>query len=252
MVIHEMSSSNISVFFCILGVSFIALADAPQPPWASEAELGFQRLKGNANSMAVNARLATKYINDNYIHGSEARFLLVETDEVQDKHQSVLESQANYKFDDKSYVLANLSYLADKYGAYFKDVTFSVGLGYMPAWSDEIRWRLEIGPGFHYQRPNLDEIGDDDLILPHDVKEPIMRAQSVLTWDISDSATTEGRFIVISGKSNTTLESRGSIETDILDTFAIKFSSTLRFIDKVPPGMKNKDSILNVNLLYRF
>lgn len=237
----------LSLLFCTNAVK----ANTP-PPWESEIELGFQRLTGNADSITLNTRLGVDYTEGPYRHTSEIRFLFVEKDDEVDKHKMNMESQANYKYDNKSYVLANVSYLSDKHGPYFKEVTFSLGMGYQAIWQETLSLLLEIGPGYHYQQPNLDEIDDDDLILPYDVKEPIIRGQAVFTWQFTEHTEFEAKFTAITGKSNTSLESRWSVETDIIDDLATKLTSTQKYISKVPPGLKQLDTIFTVSLVYAF
>lgn len=221
-------------------------------PWESELELGFQRLTGNADSITLNSRLAVSYTQGPYRHTSELRFLFVEKDDEVDKHKSNFESQANYKYNSKSYILANINYLSDKYGPYFKDVTLSTGMGYQAIWQENLSLLFEMGPGYHYQRPNLDEIDDDDLILPYDVREPVLRGQSVFLWQITPLTELEARVTAISGKSNTSVESRWSITTDLIADLALKVSSTQKYINKVPPGLKNLDTIFTISGVYRF
>ena len=166
--------------------------------------------------MSINTRLAAAYTMNNYYHASEMQFLLVEKDGEQDKHRSNFESQANYKYSDHYYALANVNYLSDKYGAYFKDVSVALGLGYFAIWQEDLTWLLEFGPGYRYQRPNLEAIDDDDLILPHDVREPILRGQTTLNWQMSETALIESRMTVITGESNRSVESRVALETDVM------------------------------------
>lgn len=237
--------------FCLLALPLCANADDPKP-WQSEIELGFQALSGNSDSMTINSRLGINYTEGRYRHSSDAKFLLVEKDGEEDKRKSEFESQANYKFDPKRYVWGNVSFLDDKYGPYFKDFSVAMGLGYQAIWQEDLSLLLEIGPGYRYQTPNLDEIDDDDLILPYDVEEAILRGQAELSWQITKKALFEGRITAIAGASNTSFEARASVSTSLIDDLAIKLSTTQKYISEVPPGLKTLDSIFTVNLLYKF
>ncbi|WP_028023448.1 DUF481 domain-containing protein [Enterovibrio calviensis] len=237
--------------FCLVALPLCALASVPER-WQSEVELGFQSLSGNSDSMTLNSRLGVNFTDGPYRHMSEAKFLLVEKDGEEDKHKSELESQANYKFDPKRYVLGNISFIDDKYGPYYQDLTLATGLGYQAIWQEDLSLLLEIGPGYRYQSPNLDEIDDDDLIMPYDVQEVIVRAQAELSWQINKNAQLETRVTAIAGPSNSSIETRASISTSLIDDLAIKLSTTQKYIDQVPPGLKNRDSIFTVNLAYKF
>ncbi|EOD79124.1 membrane protein [Grimontia indica] len=237
--------------FCLVALPLCASASVPEP-WQSEVELGFQALSGNSDSMTINSRLGVNYTEGPYRHTSEAKFLLVEKDGEEDKRKSEFESQANYKFDPKRYVWGNISFLDDKYGPYYEDLTVAAGLGYQAIWQEDLSLLLEIGPGYRYQTPNLDELDDDDLILPYDVEEAILRGQAELSWQMTKTALFEGRITAISGPSNTSFEARASVSTSLIDDLAIKLSTTQKYISEVPPGLKNLDSIFTVNMLYKF
>lgn len=250
--VFHMTCANLKGFlFCLLALPIGVKADVIRP-WESEIEFGFQRLTGNADSMALNTRLAINYTQGPYRHMSEARFLLIEKDGEEDKHKSEFESQVNYKFDPKRYVLGNINYVNDKYGPYFKDITFSTGVGYQAIWQEDLSLLLELGPGYRLQIPNLDEIDENDLVLPNDVREYIFRAQGSLEWQINDTAFFEGRITIISGASNTSFESRIALITDLIDKLAVKLSTAQKYISDVPPGLENRDSVFTVTVLYRF
>lgn len=252
MVNHMASALLKPSFFCLVALPFSAWADDVPPPWQSEVELGLQTLSGNSDSITLNTRLGMNYTSGPYRHTSEVKFLLVEKDGEEDKRKGEMESQANYKFDPTRYVLANITYTNDKYGPYFDDFTFATGLGYQAIWREDMTLLLEIGPGYRYQKPNLDEIDDDDLILPHNVQEFIVRGQAELMWQMTKTAELQGRLTTISGPSNTSFEARLSVQTSLIDDLAIKISTTQKYINDVPPGLSNLDSIFTVNMVYQF
>lgn len=237
--------------FCLLALSFRTHAEIVRP-WQSEVEFGFQRLTGNSDSMALNARLGLDYTKGPYRHVSEARFLLIEKDGEEDKRKSEIESQANYKLSQKYYALGNVSYSDDRYGPYFQDLTLSAGGGYQAIWQENLSLLLELGPGYRIQIPNLDEIDNKDVILPHNVREFIFRGQGVLEWQLKDGFFFEGRLTIISGVSNTSFETRLALITNIIDQLAVNLSTTQKYINDVPPGLKNRDSLFSVTIIYRF
>ncbi|MBV7298946.1 DUF481 domain-containing protein [Enterovibrio paralichthyis] len=247
-----MTSSQLNAsLFCLVILPLFAHAEVDDP-WQSQVELGLQALAGNSDSLTLNSRLGVNYTEGPYRHTSEAKFLLVEKDGEEDKRKSELESQANYKFDPKRYVWGNITFTDDKYGPYFEDMIVAVGLGYQALWREDLSLLLELGPGFRYQTPNLDEIDDDDLILPNDVREFIARGQAALTWQMTDSALFEGRITAIYGPSNTSFEARAAVSTRLIGDLAIKVSTTQNYINEVPPGLKNRDSIFTVSMVYKF
>ena len=237
--------------FCLLTPTF-SKAEEGNSPWKSEVEFGFQRLTGNSDSLILNARLGVDYTEGPYRHLSEGRFLLIEKDGMEDKRKSQFESQANYKYSQKYYVLGNISYAEDRYGPYFNDFTLATGLGYQAIWREDLSLLLEFGPGYRSQIPNLEEIDQGDLILPHNVQELIFRGQSVLEWKLKEGLFFEGRITIIGGVSNTSFESRLALITNIIDPLAINLSTTQKYINVIPPGLKNLDSVFSITIVYRF
>ncbi|MBJ6977663.1 DUF481 domain-containing protein, partial [Vibrio cholerae] len=74
---------------------------------------------------------------------------------------------------------------------------------------------LELGPGFRYQKPNLDEIDDDDIVFPDLVQEAIFRSNLKAEWQALDNLRFEAEMTMVSGRSNTSLDSNISLTNDI-------------------------------------
>ncbi|MCV5225253.1 DUF481 domain-containing protein, partial [Escherichia coli] len=75
----------------------------------------------------------------------------------------------------KTYLYGSFKGVDSRYSAYFKDYTLSGGLGYQFSYTENFILEAEIGPGFRYPEPNLDEIDDDDIVFPNIVREGIFR-----------------------------------------------------------------------------
>lgn len=96
----------------------------------------------------------------------EWKFYKLDKNGKEDKRQSTFAFQSDYKLGPKTYLYGSFYGTNSRYTAYFKDHTLSGGLGYQFAYTDEMVLELELGPGFRYQKPNLDEIDDDDIVFP--------------------------------------------------------------------------------------
>ncbi|OOF10750.1 MULTISPECIES: YdiY family protein [unclassified Salinivibrio] len=226
--------------------------DTPRSPWSSDISIGYQRLGGNADSQTINSELNGQYQIEQYSYQASVSLLQVEKDGEEDKRKTEFESQANMKLSAQSYALLNATYVADRYGPYFDDFMLATGLGYQWIERDALSVSTEIGPGFRYQRPNLDEIDDDDLIMPYSVSEPVVRAQAKWQWRFLDNASIEGRTQVVSGESNTSVEGVLSLATTITEKLSIKLTGKQNYMSEVPPGLKHKDSVFTVGLRYQW
>ncbi|EVT79943.1 DUF481 domain-containing protein, partial [Vibrio parahaemolyticus] len=139
-----------------------------------------------------------------------------------------------------------------RYSAYFKDYTLSGGLGYQFSYTENFILEAEIGPGFRYQEPNLDEIDDDDIVFPNIVREGIFRGNLNTTWHALDNLSFAADITLVTGKSNTRVDSELSVTNDITEDIALKLAHSRQYHDKVPEGLSKADSVFSVNLLFAF
>ncbi|WBA08429.1 DUF481 domain-containing protein [Salinivibrio kushneri] len=241
--------------FLVMSTLYIPLCNATEAtpsPWQSDLSLGLQQLSGNADSQTVNGEVNGQYDGEQTRYQASASVLQVEKDGEEDKRKTELETQANRGISARSYVLLNATYVADRYGPYYDDFMLATGLGHQWRQSDTFQLSTEVGPGYRYQRPNLDEIDDDDLIMPYSVREPVIRAQAKGEWQLVDSVSLEGRSIVISGGSNTSVEGAVTLASTITEKLSIKITSKHNYMTDVPPGLKNHDSVLTLGLRYQW
>ena len=173
-------------------------------------------------------------------------------DGEEDKRQSTYSAQSDYKLGAKTYLYGSFKGVDSKYTAYFKDYTLSSGLGYQFVNTDEFVLELEVGPGFRYQEPNLDEIDDDDIIFPDIVEEIIFRGNVRTDWQALDNLALSADVTIVSGESNTRTDTELSLTNNITETIALKVSSSRQYHDKVPEGLSKADSIFSINLLFNF
>lgn len=241
--------------FLVMSTLYIPFSHATETtssPWQSDLSLGLQQLSGNADSQTVNGEVNGQYDGEQTRYQASASVLQVEKDGEEDKRKTELEAQANRGISARRYVLLNATYVADRYGPYYDDFMLATGLGHQWWQSDTFQLSTEVGPGYRYQRPNLDEIDDDDLIMPYSVREPVIRAQAKGEWQLVDSVSLEGRSIVISGASNTSVEGAVTLASTITEKLSIKITSKHNYMTDVPPGLKHHDSVLTVGLRYQW
>ncbi|WP_372076773.1 YdiY family protein [Vibrio amylolyticus] len=247
-----------SIYLLTTSLAYAETAD-PKPsdidipsPWKSEVEFGYQAHTGNSDSQSLNSRLAAEYVSGRHRTNAEWKFHMLYKDGVEDKHQSNYRAQSDYKLSPKTYLFGNFTGFESRYSAYFKDHTMSGGLGYQFTNTNKLLVEVEIGPGFRYQEPNLDEIKDDDIIFPDLVKEGIFRGNINIDWNVVNNLTMSLDVTSISGASNTRLDTNFTTTNNITDDIALKLSYARQYHDRVPEGLSNADSIFSVNLLFIF
>lgn len=225
--------------------------DIPSP-LKTEVEFGYQAHSGNTDSQALNARLSGEYTSGRHRSNGEWKFYNLYKNGEEDKRTSTYSAQTDYKLGPKAYLYGSFKGVDSRYSAYFKDYTLSGGLGYQFASTDTFVLELEIGPGFRYQEPNLDEIDDDDIIFPDIVEEGIFRGNMKTSWQALDNLRFAADITVVTGRSNTRTDSELSLTNNITEAIALKIAHSRQYHDKVPEGLNKADSVLSINLLFAF
>nr|WP_238930537.1 DUF481 domain-containing protein [Vibrio sp. S9_S30] len=221
-------------------------------PLKTEVEFGYQAHRGNSNSESLNSRLEGVYIQGRHRHSGEWKFYKLNKNSKEGKKQSTYQVQSDYKLAPRTYLYANFKGIDSKYSAYFKDYTWSGGLGYQFTYTDDLKLSLELGPGYRHQKPNLDELDDNDLIFPDNVDEFIFRGHFTGDWKVLPVLSLSADLLVVSGKSNTRFDNEISITNAITEDIALKLSHSRQYLDRVPNDLSNTDTMVSANLLVKF
>ncbi len=221
-------------------------------PWNSEVEFGYQAHSGNSESESLNSRLDVEYVEGRHRTSGEWKFYLLYKDGEEDKRQSSYSLQTDYKLSPKTYLYGSFNGMDSRYSAYFKDYTLSGGMGYQFTNTDTMLLEVEVGPGFRYQKPNLDELDDDDIVFPDLVQEAIFRGKVNTQWQVIDTLALGATVTLVTGHSNTRIDTDLSVTNAITEDIALKLAYSRQYHDRVPEGLQNADSIFSVNLLFAF
>ncbi|NPD09683.1 DUF481 domain-containing protein [Vibrio ostreicida] len=221
-------------------------------PWSTEIEFGYQAHTGNSDSRSLNSRLSAEYLSGRYRTSGEWKYYLLYKDGAEDKRQSTYTAQSDYKLGPKTYLYSSFKGVDSRYSAYFKDYTFSGGLGYQFSNTKELLLEVELGPGYRYQEPNTDEIGDSDIVFEDTVKEAIFRGNVNTTWQALETLSLSAGVTLVAGGSNIRTDTETSLTNNITEDIALKLSYTRQYHDKVPEGLNKSDSIFAINLLFLF
>lgn len=214
-------------------------------------EFGYQSNSGNTESRALNSSLKAVQSNGRFRNTGEVKISIAGEDGEEDKNQKKLKLQSDYKVDEKVYLYSNISGSSSKYSSYFVDISISPGVGYQWYNTETFTLETEVGVGYRYQEPNFDEIDDDDLILPENVNETVGRFNADVLWQINEHFSLEWETNITVGQSNSRYYNVFSATQQINDRFSIKIEKEIDYMDKVPYGLDNKDSELNINFSYK-
>ncbi|ASF98886.1 hypothetical protein CEG15_01365 [Vibrio anguillarum] len=221
-------------------------------PWNSQVELGYQAHSGNTDSESLNSRVKTEYITGRHRTNGEWKLYRLDKNGKENKRQANYSLQSDYKLASKAYLYANFNGVDSKYSAYFKDYTLSGGMGYQLMNTDILLLEIEIGPGFRYQKPNLDEISSTDIVFANTVEEVIFRGNLKGVWATFDNLTISSELTLVAGESNIRTDSELILTNHITDSIALKVNLSRQYHDKVPAGLSKADSVTSFSLQFRF
>jgi putative salt-induced outer membrane protein len=221
-------------------------------PWNTEIELGYQQHSGNTDSQSVSSRLLAEYTEGRHRTTGSLKFYRLEKDGEEAKRRFIYALQSDYKIKPKVYLYANFKGMDTHYSAYYKDYTFSSGLGYIFSHSKKLSIEAELGPGYRYQQPNLNQIDDNDIVFPETIQEAIIRQSVTLSWKVLSNVTFESSITDVIGNTSTVITEDSGIILDITSDIALKLDHSLIHHAKVPNNLSKSDSVSSLNLIFLF
>ena len=219
-------------------------------PLTSTIGLGYQSLSGNSDSQTLNGNVALTYTKGRYQTNGDAKFIMAKKNGEEDKRKMSMSLKAKRMIRDGYYFYGNGSYIDDRYGPYYADSIVSTGIGYRLFSYETFQTLVDIGPGFRHQDPNLDEIKDDSIVKQEVVNEMVLQSTIDIKWKPLKTLTLSAKFNIISGQSNTTLETTLNATNAITDNIALNLGYTQTAYSWVPEGMQNSDTTTTISLIY--
>ena len=212
------------------------------------AELGATITTGNTDTTSVKGRLNMKHKFGHW----ENQYLLdvlykEDTGEVTGKRYYGL-VQANYQFNDISYLFLNANHEIDPFTGFDFTSTVSSGYGHKFIDTGITLFNVEVGPGYKYKQ--LDD--ESALETGYDIEKSwVAHGVANFETEISASSKFKQMFIADVGES---LEGRSetSITANIIGALAMKFAVIVRYNNEPLDDKKSTDTETNMTLLYSF
>ena len=221
-----------------------------QSPWQGEFNIGYRAIAGNTEAQTFHTQLSGEYATPLYRHRGDIRYFWKEEDNEEIQKRRLFDWQSAIKIHPRHYLFMNTHIVEDRYGSYFTDLSFALGWGYQMVQDNAHYWEIELGPAYRHQRPNLDEIDEDDRVQKTTINEIILRVGTLWTWDILDTITLESRITALTGQSNTTLEAELSMNYDISEHIGLKLGYEHRYHQWVPSTLRPWDSFTTLNVRF--
>jgi len=254
-----------AVFIILLIALTAGMANAEEENnFSGAGEAGLLMTSGNSETDSVNAKVGLKYEKEHFLgevnlaalYSSEKTEITDEND-IKSKEDKVSAEKYNYsakigyKFNEANYVFINGDYEDDRFSGYDYKTTYSVGYGRKVIDSDTIKFDIEIGPGYRYDRTN--GYWEDDVFIDEKTEdELILRGYAMFNYKFSESVSFQQDVTVVTGSDNTNTKSITALTTKIIGALGMKVAFKVDNNTDVPPDKDKTDTETALTLVYDF
>ncbi len=223
-------------------VGIVNMAHAEEPPWKSNVELGYVQTGGNTQTKTIHSKLKSVFEADKFRTTLEGS-VLSSSDQVKTTAEKYVTSlQEDWKFSEKSYVLARLAFDSDRFAGIKTRYVETLGYGRTLLDNDTWHGNMEIGAGARQTQ----------LIPSQRKNDAIARAATDWKWFVTDHATLAQKLNTEGGKEGFLSHSVTSLQQQINETLSSKISFAAEHTSKVPVGVKKLNTEVSVTLVLAY
>ncbi|GGZ00948.1 YdiY family protein [Pseudoduganella plicata] len=239
------------VLLAVHGVTHAA-DNIEERTWHTSAELGAISTSGNTSGTSVTGKIdarqeledwSNQYILTGFFKEDRNEDDYGNRQSVRSAERFMLSAKAAYKLLDdgeRMYVLG--SHVDDRFGAYTRYSSVSVGRGKRLYKSTDKILEVELGPGYFN---GVRATGEEESGFT-------VRGAANVRWQISPSALFTQTIAVERGTSNVHSIAETALSTKINNTMQMKAAFSARNDTNVPIDKKNTDTQTSVTLVYSF
>ena len=236
-----------------LSLSNVAFAqDDEVKPFTMEGELGFISTTGNTDTTSINAGITAhqeleNWSNDYLIEGLYRQETTEddngEEEDVTSAQKFFASAQGNYKLDNPDYRLFGFtSYEDDRFSNFNYQATVAAGWNQKVLQNKRHTLEYSIGPGYAFVETQDGESQNSMII----------RASTVYSWKISDTAKFSQTASTEVGDENTKSRAESALTATISGNLSMRLSFKLDHNSQVAEGVEKLDTETAVSLVYNF
>jgi putative salt-induced outer membrane protein YdiY len=232
-------------------------AQLPEGGWFTSAELGAITTSGNTTGTSVTGKIdarhetsnwSNEYIASGYFKEDEITHDDGSKERQRSAQRYMLSAKAAFKLlgeGQRAFVLG--SHVDDRFGAYTRYSSLSIGHGSQWLKTDDKTLDVEIGPGYFHGVRALNQNGVEEA-----ESGMTIRGATQFRWALSPTANFIQTMSVERGTSNTHSIAETSLSTKINSTMQMKAGFSARNDTNVPVGKKNTDTQTSLTMVYSF
>ena len=224
--------------------------------WKGKGQAGLLVSQGNTEAKSANAALELTRSLEGWKHAFNAAALYGKSGEITSAERWSLGWQSDRDITPRLFGFGALRYGRDRFSGFQYQGTVSAGLGYKFIDSEPTKLTGRLGVGYRKFRPELITKNAAGAVIGRTrlatVGDAVMTAG--LDYDHALTATTSltNRFLVEAGSGNTLFSDSLALAVKMSDKLALSLGVSVQHNTKPPAGLKKRDVIETINLVYAF
>jgi len=216
-------------------------------PWKSSIELGFVHTSGNTETQNTSFKADVTYEIDKWRHNGHAEAYGAESEDavgnsVVSAERYELSGKSDYKYNEFDYAFVLAKFEKDRFSGFEYEHVVSLGYGRKLIKQANMELDMEIGPGERFFKKD-NGVAEEEALL---------RLSANYWWAITDNSKFTQLLESNIGEDVTASKSVTGIKANINSALALKFTYTVKYKNKVPAGIRHKDSEAAMTLVYSF
>ena len=216
--------------------------------WEGNIQFGYVASSGNTENSNINGKLNLKLDDEFWTHDFNAAYYQSSESETTTAERYKLTYQADYKLNvENSYWFVNSSYEDDRFSGFEYRATVSTGYGLRLYDANDMTFDAELGAGARYSE-EVDTVNNTTTT----ENEGVVRAAGKYLWNIADDRSLSSSISVEEGEEVRISNFDINFTTLIVGGVSMKAGYEARHVSEVPEGKEKLDTIISLNLLYKF
>lgn len=211
-------------------------------------EFGFKYEQNNATTKHLEGSLSLDYEEpDKYMLENELDFEFENEDDENNTEKYRWQLQGDYNLDPNDLLFLRSDISRSKYASYSKEDVYTLGYGRVVFNDNKHKLNIEVGPGYRFVSPNLDE--DEDAI---SIDELILRTRFNYQRIISENLQFKMDTAFEIGAENSIYETTLKAQHRIYQSLFLVFDFDYQYTKLVPVDTAKDEITSGMKLLYAF
>ncbi len=211
-------------------------------------EFGFKYEQDNVTTKHLEGSLSLDYEEpEQYMLENELDFEFENEDDENNTEKYRWQLQGDYNLDPNDLLFLRSDISRSKYASYSKEDVYTLGYGRVVFNDNKHKLNIEVGPGYRFVSPNLDE--DEDAI---SIDELILRTRFNYQRIISENLQFKMDTAFEIGAENSIYETTLKAQHRIYQSLFLVFDFDYQYTKLVPADTANDEITSGMKLLYAF